>query len=270
MIDFKPVNLQSGRTIQDIMLDIKSCKNKIVNAYSLIYNEREVPPLEPRHAQSLCVNEDAAYCAIIITGPARNGKSTMVDVFNRLFPTLLDTSIVNPIYQVCELLLTRDERIEVNEYLKTKNDDWRQFMFEMKEAYRKYCNGPLHYVHNVIMRRTIDLANDKASNPHIICVQSRETYDINALKDMFTEMGIIPIVVYISGQTTEEDWKNDSDHNTDSNIADIIIKNDNTIESFEDVCLGLCSLIKTEMSNKNWPKLLILDQIALINKLSKL
>lgn len=270
MIDFKPVNLQSGRTMQDIMLDIKSYKNKIINAYSLIYKEREVQPLGPRYAESLCVDEDAALCAIIITGPARNGKSIMVDFFSKVFPTLLDTSIVNPIYQVCELLLKRDERAEINQYLETKNDDWRQFMFEMKEAYRKYCNGPLHYVHNVIMQRIISMANNKASNPHIICVQSRETYDINALKDMFTEMGIIPIVVYVSGRTTEEDWTNDSDHNTDSSIADIILENDNTIESFEDVCLGLCSIIKTEMTNKNWPKLLILDQIALINKLSKL
>lgn len=267
MIDFTPVNLTAGDN-RNYPYNLARIVESYKEVYGMHINSSINGTTEIRHPNTIL--EDAIPCAVIITGPARNGKDTMVNYFEEVFPSLLSISIVDPIYQVCELLLKRDERPEVNNYLNTKDDDWRQFMFEMKESYRKYCNGPIHYVHNKIIRRIIDLAFGKANNPGLICIQSREVHDINTMRMMFTQMGIICVVVYISGQTSENDWKNDSDHNTDRNVADIVIKNENSLFTYESICIDLANMIKNAMSHEDWPKLTILDQIRLFNRLLKL
>lgn len=263
MIDFTPINLTAGDN-RNYPYNLARIVDNYVEVYGMHINSNT----EIKHPGT--IPEDAIPCAVIITGPARNGKDTMVNYFEEVFPSLLNISIVDPIYQVCELLLKRDERPEVNNYLNTKDDDWRQFMFEMKESYRKYCNGPIHYVHNKIIRRIIDLAFGNANNPGLICIQSREVCDINTMRTMFIQMGIICVVVYISGQTSENDWKNDSDHNTDRNVADIVIKNEDSLFTYESICIDLANMIKNAMNHEDWPKLTILDQIRLFNKLLKL
>lgn len=263
MIDFTPINLTTGDN-RNYPYNLA----RIVDNYKEVYGMHINNNIEIKHFDT--IPEDTIPCAVIITGPARNGKNTMVDSFEKVFPSLLDISIVDPMYQVCELLLKRDERPEVNNYLNTKDDDWRQFMFEMKESYRKYCNGPIHHVHNKIIRRIIDLAFGNTNNPGLICIQSREVYDINTMRTMFIQMGIICVVVYISGQTSENDWKNDSDHNTDRNVADIIIKNEDSLVTYESICIDLANMIKNAMNHEDWPKLTVLNQIRLFNKLLKL
>lgn len=270
MIGFTPVTLVVDQPLTAVTEQIKVSRESIISLYNKACVKHEIiPPITPAFTL-VAPDKLAVPCAVIITGPARNGKNTMVEAFSSVFPNLMDISIVDPIYQICELLLKKDERTEVNQYLTTKSDDWRQFMFEMKESYRKYCDGPIHYIHTRIINHLILLAHNKAENPHMVCVQSRERADIISLYTMFIQMGIMPLTVYVSGQTTENDWKNDSDHNTDREVADIIIENNESLSAFMDICTYLATIIKTEMAHEYWPKMSIMDHIRLFNWYNKL
>ena len=85
MIDFTPVNLTAGDN-RNYPYNLARIVESYKEVYGMHINSSINGTTEIRHPNTIL--EDAIPCAVIITGPARNGKDTMVNYFEEVFPSL--------------------------------------------------------------------------------------------------------------------------------------------------------------------------------------
>lgn len=120
-----------------------------------------------------------------------------------------------------------------------KADMYRQFLYDVKEAWQKYNNGPIN---DVIGRylcwiRERFLSRDITTSPAIFFVNTREVETTDKLIDTFNSIGIPTIKMLVVGNNkSSADYKNDCDSNVDKipdTYYDVIIRNTSTLDALD-------------------------------------
>ena len=154
----------------------------------------------------------------IINGAAGTGKDTFVqyciDAAKKISTVFenenacVTLSSVDKCYEAINgIFLGSDHREAIQRDIKTKGDNWRQFMHEVKMSWSKYCNGPTQYLMDQIYKETTEHCAS------FIFMMLREASEIKTFVDTLGSCGYYIFSIFIDGYKTADDWKNDCDHN---------------------------------------------------------
>lgn len=185
---------------------------------------------------------------INLISPGRNGKDTFANLVGKYFPYETKTiSCIDPSMKACDLLITdlneqmrgfmytTDELLSQLHTMATqKGEPYRQFLHDIKDAYSKYCNGPVLYVlsqyitmlKQVSMEYMKETTKTNVEKPFgILFVNNRDIDTVTQLNEWCRQLGIICLNVYMMGTHTSSDYTNTCDSNVDDIPYDIVINN---------------------------------------------
>lgn len=184
----------------------------------------------------------------ILNGVATIGKNEFVDVMveQSSDKEVIHLSTIDPVRDVVKHLLQLNDQYQgfftdctpSETVITKKNDEYRDFLFNVKESWEKYDHGATTYSIGNIMRAIYD---DTDKMCRAIFIDSRETETINRITSAMNSVGIITMKILICGnRSTTADWKNGCDHNicTDESFYDVVVHNDGNLERLK---LSACS-----------------------------
>lgn len=184
----------------------------------------------------------------ILNGVATIGKNEFVDAMieQSSSKAAIHLSTIDPVRDVVKHLLQVNDQyqgffagcVPSGITIMEKGDEYRDFLFNVKESWEKHDHGATMYSVGRIMRAIYD---DTDHVCRAIFIDSRETETINRIISAMGSIGIITMKILILGsRSTTADWKNGCDHNicTDESFYDIVVHNDDNLERLR---LSACS-----------------------------
>ncbi|MCM1295201.1 MAG: hypothetical protein NC311_06640 [Muribaculaceae bacterium] len=185
---------------------------------------------------------DSPYPAVfILNGVATIGKNEFFDAMNSVpDTTVVHLSTIDPVRDAVKTLLVAtdtagpyvDGHILADEIIGQKGDKYRDFLFNVKQAWEGHDYGATLYSIGLILS-TIDKGPSSCKG---IFIDSRETDTINRIVDTLRAAGIITLKILIIGdRTTPADWSNGCDSNicTDESFYDIVVHNNGSVADLE-------------------------------------
>ncbi len=138
---------------------------------------------------------------IIVNGVARSGKDTFVDNLKNAMPN-------RHIFGISSIEDVKRAIVHLRPVNSSKNDKYRKFLSDVKDAWTEYCDGPFKSMVARIQNFKIAFSNC------IITVMVREPDEIKKLKNYFGDECVTVLV------------QRDTDHIPD-NHADALVNNYN-------------------------------------------
>lgn len=175
------------------------------------------------------VNKWPVIC--IISGVAGNGKDSFIEYMSR-YASIANFSSIDQIKEIASVLCNATSNyndlaeVDALAELNTKSDRYREFLWEMKQAWTKFCNGPTVQLLGMI-RDHITQHNMQGDHTDIIFLHIREADQIEEMKTAVVDnFGLTPITVKIQGLVDATDYTNQCDTRVDEyQNFDVVINN---------------------------------------------
>lgn len=185
----------------------------------------------------------------ILNGVATTGKNEFVNAMKADAGnpnSIVHLSTIDPCREAVKILLdtndsvrdyfVKDERT-ADEIVADKDDQYRDFLFNVKESWEKYGLGATSYSIGLILKTLGTLE----SRCKAIFIDSRETDTINRIVSTLTDCGVITLKILITNKDNgPANWTNGCDSNVcmDESFYDIVVRNDDDLDALRAVAVS--------------------------------
>lgn len=176
---------------------------------------------------------------ILIGGYGGSGKGTFIQELDNRLHTVHELSTIDPVRRLAEhtidvmrssgIPISRRENIEKSyqEKKEKKTDDYRQFLYDLKQAWIKFNEGP-----NVITYSELEhLLKNCLST--IVFVNMREPEEFEKWKVMVRDMGYPVCTMEVRGSHRDNNYKNTAETITTTYDYDFVVNNTGDMEQLE-------------------------------------
>jgi dephospho-CoA kinase len=160
----------------------------------------------------------------IVNGMARAGKDTFAEFLKKMVPGVVKISSVDGIKEIASYLGWTGE--------KTEKD--RKFLSDLKCLLSEYSDAPFRYIMNTVVafhrdERISDIISRKRTPNSILLIDIREPAEIERAK-----IALNAKTIFIENNRVEQVTSNMADAGVYDYEYDITIRNNGTLEEFEE------------------------------------
>lgn len=183
--------------------------------------------------------KDIKELIFVVNGKPRSGKDTFANNIISVLKTLNsdDTGIY------FENLSTIDQIKCIAKkcfgWDGIKDEKGRRLLADLKDASRRYNEGPFNYILENRQIFKLDDINLKNKYLFVTVVHSREPSEIKMFKDYFGDICYTVLVRRDLKENSEENLSNHADKNVENYDYDIVIDNNGTLEEYEKKCIDV-------------------------------
>lgn len=177
------------------------------------------------------------YAAFVIGGVARNGKDQWIDFMNEQDIFAAVESSIDPVKDVAKLIaMYEDSKMshsELTQEMEHKTDSYRELLFQLKKAWVNLDDGPNRITMSRVWEHRLISETTLAKNERTKCcfIHVREPEEIDKWITRLEDSGFICASVCVRGHTSQEEFKNHCDTQTENYDYDIYVDNSGDLQN---------------------------------------